>query len=380
MEAKTISDMVVSYVKKSKLNYSIQESPFSLLINIRKSFIRNKQGDQLPPSSDTFSEMNTAKVKSDKIEEESLSLKTNVNHLEVALDASLKDLHDLSIKLEKAKKEIQEAMADKNSFVKENKRLELKLRDKDTEIKTIKSESKDLKSEVETLKNEIKTENKNVKSKEKEITRLDNKGNNLAESVKNFKTEIKILIGEKKELFAEKTKLEKQLSTITMLTKPLICSKDTQTDENQNQLSRNSALASSPRRTAVTATSCTSCSLSSGSSTTYSPSSSNPSTSSLYPTLSNPSSRSSPCSIPLHKPIHPWNSITLTIPAHGQIRRSKCDHSTQCVIRQPWSPPFPSITFLINEKSKYDQHMMEWSREEFGGCFKCFSVDNENYG
>ena len=139
MEAKNISDMVVLYVKKSKLNYSIQESPFSLLINIRKSFIRNKQGDQLPPSSDTFSEMNTAKVKSDKIEEESLSLKPNVNHLEVALDASLKDLHDLSIKLEKAKKEIQDAMADKNSFVKENKRLELKLRDKDTEIKTIKS-------------------------------------------------------------------------------------------------------------------------------------------------------------------------------------------------------------------------------------------------
>ena len=139
MEAKNISDMVVSYVKKSKLNYSIQESPFSLLINIRKSFIRNKQGDQLPSSSDTFIEMNTTKIKSDKIEEESLSLKPNVNHLEVALDASLKDLHDLSIKLEKAKKEIQDAMADKNSFVKENKRLELKLRDKDTEIKTIKS-------------------------------------------------------------------------------------------------------------------------------------------------------------------------------------------------------------------------------------------------
>ena len=110
MEAKNISDMVVLYVKKSKLNYSIQESPFSLLINIRKSFIRNKQGDQLFPSSDTFSDVNTANIKSDKIEAENHSLKNHVNHLEVELDASHKDLHDLSMKLEKAKKELEEAL------------------------------------------------------------------------------------------------------------------------------------------------------------------------------------------------------------------------------------------------------------------------------
>ena len=57
-----------------------------------------------------------------------------------------------------------------------------------------------------------------------------------------------------------------------------------------------------------------------------------------------------------------------------------CTHAPQCVIRQPFNPPFPSITFLHNENTKYHDHMMQWSKEEFAGCFKCFSVENENYG
>ena len=46
------------------------------------------------------------------------------------------------MKLEKAKIELAEALVDKNSSMKENKNLEGKLRNKDIEIKTMKSESK----------------------------------------------------------------------------------------------------------------------------------------------------------------------------------------------------------------------------------------------
>ena len=57
-----------------------------------------------------------------------------------------------------------------------------------------------------------------------------------------------------------------------------------------------------------------------------------------------------------------------------------CTHSPQCVIREPFPPPFPSITFLHNENTKYHDHMMQWSKQEFAGCFRCFSIENENYG
>ena len=75
---------------------------------------------------------------------------------------------------------------------------------------------------------------------------------------------------------------------------------------------------------------------------------------------------------------HPWNDIPLHL---SQVHSSiECNHTLQCIIREPRPPPFPSITFLINEDSKYHQHMMQWSKKEFAGCGKCFSVDNENYG
>ena len=76
---------------------------------------------------------------------------------------------------------------------------------------------------------------------------------------------------------------------------------------------------------------------------------------------------------------HPWNNVPLFLSAQTQ-RSSTCEHPNQCTTRQPRSPPLPSITFLINEKSKYHLHMMTRSVDEFAGCFRCFSVDNENYG
>ena len=58
--------------------------------------------------------------------------------------------------------------------------------------------------------------------------------------------------------------------------------------------------------------------------------------------------------------------------------RDNCTHSSQCILRQPLPPPFPSITFLYNENTQYHMHMMQWSKKEFAGCAKCFSIENEN--
>ena len=59
---------------------------------------------------------------------------------------------------------------------------------------------------------------------------------------------------------------------------------------------------------------------------------------------------------------------------------SSCLHNPQCSLRQPVGPPFPSITFLMHEKSNYHLHMMTRPVDGFVGCFRCFSIENENYG
>ena len=54
MDARIAADNIIASVKKSNLNFHIQESPFSVQINIRKTYIRNKNGDEIKPSNDDF--------------------------------------------------------------------------------------------------------------------------------------------------------------------------------------------------------------------------------------------------------------------------------------------------------------------------------------
>ena len=70
MDANHIANLILSSIKKSNLNFYIQESPFSLSINLRKTFIKNKNGNPLLPPSDFFVNANAVKV--DKLEEQML--------------------------------------------------------------------------------------------------------------------------------------------------------------------------------------------------------------------------------------------------------------------------------------------------------------------
>ena len=59
MDAHYAANIVMSSVKKSNLNYCIQESPFSLFINLRKTFIKNKSGNvAAAPTNDTTENTN----------------------------------------------------------------------------------------------------------------------------------------------------------------------------------------------------------------------------------------------------------------------------------------------------------------------------------
>ena len=48
MDASETSDWILSLIKKSNLNFSLSESPFSVSINIKKTFIKDKNGNPRP--------------------------------------------------------------------------------------------------------------------------------------------------------------------------------------------------------------------------------------------------------------------------------------------------------------------------------------------
>ena len=281
--------------------------------------------------------------------------------------------------------------------------------EKDSEIILLKKSIKSLNEEKNVHKIELSKARKEIKEKEKEIHRLETKTDNAAITLKSWKDQYNAIKKVKSNLEKElkkkdkslKNLLEKKLnlssttssftstlpvtlssSTISLNLLPLIASTPNLsccTTSNSTTVSLSST-SSNPNPSPLPVTSCPTLPISPEAETsTYSIlSSSTPSPGYTTGTGSDSSTIPSTTSSPSSK-IHPWNNVPLSIPVRDNCR-SRCEHSMKCTPRQPRPPPLPSITFLFNEKSKYHLHMMTWSREEFSGCQKCFSVDNENYG
>ena len=150
MDANNVADAIVSSVKKSNLNFYLQESPFSININIRKTFVKNKDGHTLqPPPNDTAGVAIEEKLEIEKLKKE----KSN-----------------LSMKLEKAK-------ADKLAANKKAARLE-------EENEALKKKNDEIQVNIDTLKSVKNTASKNIKSKDKEIASLEVETKNLEEDLK----------------------------------------------------------------------------------------------------------------------------------------------------------------------------------------------------
>ena len=60
----------------------------------------------------------------------------------------------------------------------------------------------------------------------------------------------------------------------------------------------------------------------------------------------------------------------------------QCNHTPVCVTRQPHPPPYPSITHIVNERSKYHKHMMSSAGVpgRYPGHEKCMNAYSNNYG
>ena len=340
MDAHNAADVILNTVKNSNLNFYIQESPFSLLINLRKTFIKTKNG--LPPSSDlTKVEEASAvdkKVKVEKLEEENISLSDSLKDLKAENVETNKVVHELSIKLEESKEETRKALSELNAIKNETRNLEMKLDKKGNENKGLELKNKELQAQINALLNEKNVAAKSMKQRDKELCKLQNKNDNLEEQVRNKKFEINILEDEKKKLVYERKNLEKSLTVVenaasSKKDKYVLCipnqhNIETQTDDDlfSGSIMRQFVQDFVPTTT-ISAT-----------------------------------------------------SPATDIPPSQQCGSKKCEHIPQCILRQPLPPPFPGITFLYNERSNYHKHMMSWTKKEFAGHSRCFSVENENYG
>ena len=108
MDPNQTCEMILSYLKRSNLNFSLVESPFGMKIVIKKSFIKDMNGIS----------------RTSGISHQNVQLLEENNYLRNIISDQFNEIvnyqhavHGLSISLEKAKVEITELLAQKNKMV-----------------------------------------------------------------------------------------------------------------------------------------------------------------------------------------------------------------------------------------------------------------------
>ena len=384
------SEIVLSQIKNSNLNFKIQESPFSIHVNIKKSFITSKNGDPLHFNRH-FEDLSEAASQNKKL------LKENEN-LKEALEANKTELEDLNtvvnelgIKLEKAKVELHEQMSKTKASEKAKLESDKKLSEKESEIASTKHKNSIIEAEKESLISEMKAASKTIKKQEKEIKNLKNTNKTLEEKFGERKNEISTLKVENHNYKQKIQLLTKKVSVSTKFTNtPSYCtpSSEPNTCKCTSNPPSNSTLECLP------STSITENKANQNISPSPPKSPSLPSTSLIQTCpphhqlksksssfLSTPSSSQPPLNL---TPITSKGFCPRAAPPFPSKTSadapSPCKHTPQCSVRQPLPPPVPSMIPLVNYHSLYHQKMQAGELDWGSTCSYCMRIEYERYG
>ena len=196
-------DEIIRSIRSSNLHFTTQETPFSLYITVRKKLI-NKQFDSVSENELLNYELLKLKEKCDVLCQNNDELSNILKMKDKENEIHKKSVYDLSQKLEKAKLEVQEAIAEIKDVKKKHDNLVQNTKKVNDDLTRIKSEN-------DTIKMELKEAKKIVKSKEREDFRKSSKIDNLEEVVKNLKLKSKEATDKKNKLNKENIKLQNQM-------------------------------------------------------------------------------------------------------------------------------------------------------------------------
>ena len=185
MDPVSTCDLLLYYLKQSNLNFHLSESPFSAFIEIKKTFIRNKNGSyrtsDLPDY--TSKEKKVSEAENDALIEENKSLKTQLlsSQKEMAsLRVNIEQLHNSQKILELKNDDLEHAL-EKKAF--ELDQVKISVQNNEKEIVN----AEESLSNCKALNTEIKDENSKLREQVAE------KDDRLAETLKeNEKLEQKL--------------------------------------------------------------------------------------------------------------------------------------------------------------------------------------------
>ena len=216
MAAKEVLNDILQSVQNSKLNFSMNLTPFSAYITIRSNFIKNYSPPATIPQ---LVSQTPIKLEADfhVLFDKNQQLLLQIKKLDETNKTSTNTVKILEEKVSKA-----EASAFKS------------FEEKSQEIFCLKKAIKTKDSELACLQKEIKLANKALKEKEKEEYRLGQKNENLAENIQKFKSEISTLKSENKKLLKKNSSRSSKSVNMSTNTSPVTQSKSTCQTQTKN--------------------------------------------------------------------------------------------------------------------------------------------------
>ena len=226
-------DNIIGQIQKSNLNFQLQISPFSAIISLKKSLVKDKSGSLLlPPDSQrslqdsTGVELATLVAKNNMLEHDmiilrnsNLNLKDDLEEAAVENEQYFNRIRNLEDQLKKERENKQkveaEAVANQvkklNSLSDAKRALEIKHEKVCADNKALKQDKEDQAKEINKLKVALKSSEKEVKN----ITyQFDKKVATLEEKMKDLNDFKSSKLIEEKDLKAKIKKYDKKLKNI----------------------------------------------------------------------------------------------------------------------------------------------------------------------
>ena len=222
---------ILENVRSSKLNFSIQETPYSLFLTIRKSFTKNFLNHQPEPHLDSrtkvldIKKISDLEAELDILKTENRNLKLKNEHLEkgnVALannyeeevsecEAIKEELVDTTAQLENWKTNCKNMEANLKNIEKKSKQLEEKHTKTCNEVKKIKCEKEDLIKENNKISINLKTVKKEAKENNNEHDKIFRKKDETIKELLEYKI---VKTAEEKAMKNKQKKIDKKLKAI----------------------------------------------------------------------------------------------------------------------------------------------------------------------
>ena len=221
---KASSDFLLHSVRSSGLNYVCQETPFSIFLTVRKTFVKSISPS--PPSPTSILEPEKFNVKQEKLLEDNNSLKEAFNRLKNDYGDAIEQCESYSQVIEELnqKTEVLNKKLSDEKVVNENVENKIKQATNDrnkmeSKFDEVIKENKTLKKEISELSNQIKTSSKDLKTALKDKRDI---SNDFEKKIRAFETENKTLVeykilkeAEEKDLKLKLKSANKKLKSVT---------------------------------------------------------------------------------------------------------------------------------------------------------------------